>query len=548
MKLKIYAFLLGALIWSGQSMARTNGDGVYQTLVAEFYLQERDYLKSFAIYEQLAKTNNSDAVLERLFDISLVIGDLKLIEQSSAIILRKRPGDVLAGTNHLVALAGQGKRKLAEVHIKKLYQEIKANKTNMMELIKKLSLVKDKKLVNTLLEDLFVSVKADKEDWHALAAFYSLQTRYDKSLVAVEKAIALDVAWAEANILKSRILYTQGQIEQAIDFIDKFYQQYDSAQTGQAYGRMLSSVGKFEAAIKVYEKLLKDKPTLDLKDSLAGLYANLQQYKKAAEIYQGLVEEPKFKNKAGYFLGIINQELGKLELAKENLRSVSSGEYYLDARLALAGLIAQTDTVTAIKSLDDIHGVDLKTYSKVVAAKAEIYQQANDFKKAYEIYTEAVNEHYNSDLYYARAILAEKMGRIESMEEDLLTIIENDPTDVDALNALGYSLADKSDRYLEALAYIEKALKIEPGKFYILDSMGWVQYKLGRFDKALDYLLRAYKLRADPEVAAHLTEVFWHTGNKTKASKYFKLGSSLDAKHPAILRVKEILKDKGISY
>ncbi len=551
MKFKIYTFLLGMMLVSGQTLARTNGGAVYQALVAEFYLQEHEYEKSFSAYEKLAKISDSDEVLKRLSDISLVIGDLKLIEKSSAIIMAKDPNNISASTNHLVALAGQAKHQTATVHIKKLYQLIKTQKSNkfsVLEMVKKLSLVKNKKIVSTLLEQLFATIKPDKEDWFALATFYSMHSKYDEALDKVEKSIALDPSWADSSILKSRIFYTQGFADKAVDFMGKFYKQNYSLKAGEAYGRMLSSTGKFKTAVKVYEKLLQKKKTPALQDSLAGLYANLKQYKKAAKIYQSLTAEPKLNDKANYFLGIINQELGKLKQAKENLQEVTLGEYYLDARLALAGLIAKTDIKEAIESLDNIHDIDLKSYSKIVLAKAEIYQQADDLKKAYEIYTEAIDENYDSDLYYARAILAEKMGRIDSMEEDLLIIIENDPNDVDALNALGYSLADKSDRHLEALSYIEKALKIEPNKFYILDSMGWVQYKLGRFDKALSYLLQAYKRKADPEVAAHLTEVFWHTGDKTKANKYLKLGNDLNAEHPAILKVKDMLKDKGISH
>jgi tetratricopeptide (TPR) repeat protein len=114
-------------------------------------------------------------------------------------------------------------------------------------------------------------------------------------------------------------------------------------------------------------------------------------------------------------------------------------------------------------------------------------------------------------------MLAEKIGQLDVLEEDLRAILEREPENAQALNALGYTLADHTDRYEEAHELIERALALNPDDFYILDSMGWVLYRLGRLGEAIEYLKRAREIKDDPEVAAHLGEVLWVMGDKDAA-------------------------------
>jgi tetratricopeptide (TPR) repeat protein len=109
------------------------------------------------------------------------------------------------------------------------------------------------------------------------------------------------------------------------------------------------------------------------------------------------------------------------------------------------------------------------------------------------------------------------MDRLDILEEDLNAIIAQDPDNAMALNALGYTLTDRTDRYAEAYDFIKRAMDLKPNDFYILDSMGWVLYRMGRLDEAIVYLNRALKERRDPEIAAHLGEVLWVKGDKAAA-------------------------------
>ena len=118
-------------------------------------------------------------------------------------------------------------------------------------------------------------------------------------------------------------------------------------------------------------------------------------------------------------------------------------------------------------------------------------------------------------------------------------ILVADPKNAQALNALGYTLADRTTRYPEALGYIEQALALLPGDAAVLDSMGWVQYRLGDHAKALDYLRRAYQANPDAEIAAHLVEVLWASGQREEAKKIWReaLRKNPDSSH--LLKLKE---------
>jgi len=137
--------------------------------------------------------------------------------------------------------------------------------------------------------------------------------------------------------------------------------------------------------------------------------------------------------------------------------------------------------------------------------------------EAMQIYDAALHNKYNSELLYSRAMLAEKMDRLDVLEADLRQILEREPDNANALNALGYTLADRTNRFEEAEQLIDRALELRPDDHFILDSKGWVLYRLGKLDEAIQYLRRALELIPDAEVAAHLGEVLWVKGDRKEA-------------------------------
>ena len=155
---------------------------------------------------------------------------------------------------------------------------------------------------------------------------------------------------------------------------------------------------------------------------------------------------------------------------------------------------------------------------RVYRSEAEILVRKDRLMDAMSVYDVALQEFpENNDLLYARAMLAEKLNMLDVLERDLRDVLSREPNNADALNALGYTLADRTDRYEEALEFIKRAYELKPDDHYIVDSMGWIMYRLGRHDEALKYLRRAMELNNDSEIAAHLGEVLWVMGDETAA-------------------------------
>ena len=170
--------------------------------------------------------------------------------------------------------------------------------------------------------------------------------------------------------------------------------------------------------------------------------------------------------------------------------------------------------------------------------EAEILDEVERPDEARAVYDEALSVFPDDDtLLYARGLHAMKRGQIELGERDLRQIIEADPEHADALNALGYTLADQTDRFEEALALIERAHALKPEEPAILDSLGWVHYRLGDLERALDYLQQANDLLQDGEIAAHLGEVLWALGRRTEAWAVWDKAVDADPEHAYLQEV-----------
>jgi Flp pilus assembly protein TadD len=163
-------------------------------------------------------------------------------------------------------------------------------------------------------------------------------------------------------------------------------------------------------------------------------------------------------------------------------------------------------------------------------AEVQILRDTKHWGDANTLLAQA-NEKYPNDvdLLYEQSMMAEKLNRLDEMERLLRKVIELKPDHHHAYNALGYSLAERNMRLPEAKALIQKALEIAPGEPFITDSMGWVEFRIGNREEALRLLRGAYQSRPDPEIAAHLGEVLWVSGQRDEAKKVWREGRSRDS-------------------
>jgi len=167
------------------------------------------------------------------------------------------------------------------------------------------------------------------------------------------------------------------------------------------------------------------------------------------------------------------------------------------------------DWLAALPVVDDAERI------QVVQAEALLLRDAKDYRAVFEVLSRALEKMPDApDLLYDRAMAAEKLDRLDVLEQDLRRLIKLKPDHAHAYNALGYTLADRTNRLTEAVALLSQALKLSPEDPFILDSMGWALFKLKRMPEAVDHLRRAFTAKPDPEIAAHLGEALWVRNDK----------------------------------
>ncbi len=275
--------------------------------------------------------------------------------------------------------------------------------------------------------------------------------------------------------------------------------------------------------------------------TLGLLSLEAQRLDDAEKYMMMLIRLNQREGEAQYYLGRINENRRLYEKAIDWYGQVHVGEYKFDARLRIAdllGLLERTDE--AIEHLDAMLSGSQSTGSlvRIYITKGELLRGARRYEAAMEVFNTALEiVPGNSDLLYARALVAERLGRIDLLEADILQILRTEPDNAHALNALGFTLADQTDRYEEAYELLERAIEIMPDDPAIIDSWGWVHYRLGKYDEALRYLRRALSRLDDPEIAAHLGEVLWVTGDQKSAREVWQRALKEFPDDPKLLQV-----------
>src|SRR6185295_15443416 len=183
-------------------------------------------------------------------------------------------------------------------------------------------------------------------------------------------------------------------------------------------------------------------------------------------------------------------------------------------------LLKQGKLESARSHLQAITPADSAQRIQLVQAEANLLREAQAYADAYDLLGKSLEGAPDSvDLLYDQAMIAEKLDRVDVMETNLRTVMKIQPEHAHAYNALGYSLADRNQRLPEARKLIEKALELAPQDGYIIDSLGWVLFRMGQTQEAVVQLRRAYEMRPEAEVGAHLGEALWIDGKREEAQK-----------------------------
>ncbi|AOV18011.1 hypothetical protein BJI67_13925 [Acidihalobacter aeolianus] len=353
------------------------------------------------------------------------------------------------------------------------------------------------------------------------------------ALDAANKALGLQPDMSQALSLKAQAYLSLGHPQRALDILnDALSRAPDSAPLHLAYARVLVSAKEYAGARREFRWLLKRDPkNPQVLYTLGLLDFELKRDGEARRYLQQVAQSGYHVSAAEYFLGRIAERSGDMEAALDAYSNVNAGQYLFDAQVRIAYILArQGDLDQARQYLSELRASvsDQAQKIQLYLVEGDLLQNADDTPTALKMYDHALRKYPNEPrLLYARALVADGMGDLGQAEADLTRLIQINPKDAAALNALGYTLADHTQRYAEALGYIQRALALKPKDPAILDSMGWVQYKLKHYAVAKQYLERAYAQFPDPEVASHLIQTLMALGERDAAEDL--LGKALKA-------------------
>ena len=378
-----------------------------------------------------------------------------------------------------------------------------------------------------LMEALAARHPEDARARYAVALVASQRKRFALAEKALDEAIRLDPRWDKPHLLRARILGLQGRNEAAEKTLRTAARAHPTAMLFQALGQMLTRQKRYEEALQAYEQALKLKPdNPDLISTVGLLAIQTRKWDPARRSWLRLAREGNYhkQQEAWYFLGQIEELQKHPGKAIEYYRKVKEGRLLADARLRLAILEGQQGNLEeASRLFRELRLTNPQQAVQIYVTEAQLYKEQGQPERAMTIYDEAIAANPgNADLLYARGLLAADLGRIEQAERDLRAVLELQPGDADALNALGYTLAEQTDRLAEAYGYIRQALQQLPDSAAVLDSMGWVLYRMGKKREALEYLQKAAGKLQDGEIAAHLGEVLWSLDRKDEARRVWR--------------------------
>jgi tetratricopeptide (TPR) repeat protein len=357
--------------------------------------------------------------------------------------------------------------------------------------------------------------------------------RHELGIQQADVALKLERDWPEAYLLKLGAQVRAGLLAEARRTLDQaLVNSADPVMLRLSYARLLLEADQGEAAAEQYQQvLLSDENNPDARYALALLALQARQPDVAYTHLLALFESGQRRDEAAWFLAQIEEQRGNYQEAHTWYGAVTGGNRALDALLRRAYTLYKSEGLAPAQAyLASLRRRGLEIGPRLYAAEAELYYEDGQLAQALQRYDAGLREFpEDPDLLYGRAMMHAEMGNFPAAEQVLRGLLASQPDDARSLNALGYLLSNHSTRYQEAFQLIERALQLTPDDPAVIDSMGWIHYRLGNLEKALELLREAFKRDPDPEIAAHLGEVLWQLGQRESAEYVWRTAL---AEHP----------------
>lgn len=482
-----------------------NGEMLYEILVGELNIQQGQPLVGFSLLLDAARKSNDAPLFARAVEIALRerSGDGALMAARSWS--QALPKDRLANLNLLQILIALNKTSETLDPLKKEIAFSPASERNAAIRVvpRYYARVTDSKVAVEVVQKALDSYTSNAETasaaWSAIGRMQMLNANLSGALQSVQKSMATNVRADTSAPFLALELLGRG-VKEAETLVTQALTNQDKPDFPMAYVRVLIEAKRFQLAAEQALSVTQRFPTHAEAWLLLGSLQFEQGLDKQADAslqtYIGMANKAPNENTQR---GIIQAQSRRASiLAKQGKLK--------EARSLIAQLPASNDEDVRSRLMAELQL--LREYRQWQAAFDFLAQHAGD----------------DLDLLYEQAMMAEKLNQIEEMEKILRSVISKDPTYFNAYNALGFSLADRNVRLKEAKELIVKALTLAPGDPFITDSLGWVEFRLGNTSQALALLERAFKDRADAEIAAHLGEVLWQLKRESDAIAIWRQG------------------------
>lgn len=522
-----------------------SGDLLYRILVADMASQSGDYHVAAKLYQKLADKTADPRIAELATRNAIYAHDDRLALSAVKLWVRLAPKALQAREFAATLYIRAGDTNEALVQLKQILS-LSSGDNGFMAISAMLSRESNKKTAMAVMKRF---IKDYEDNPQALFSYSYVAFRSghaEAALRTIDKALKLKPKWTKAIIFRARMLLLQGKTEGAIKYLKKRVDDQPSNKDLRfAYAQALLNAKRVEQAYAQFKDVLKLNPNDgDVLFTLGVLAIQLNYVDQAEHYLERAKQVDGSSDELNYFLGQIAELKKEYDKAIKDYSAVEGGQYFFDAKVRKATLIArQGDIGTARRELRNLRAMMPQRRADAFLAEGDILREAHKYHQAFHVYSAGLNEFQgDNNLLYARAYVASKLGRLDVAEHDLHTILSREPDNAEALNALGYTLANQTTRYDEALGYIKRALKLRPDDYFVLDSMGWVQYRLGNYDEAVKYLKRAMHLSNDTEVAAHLGEVLWTMGKQDAARDVWGKALKLS---PNNKHLQEVMKAHG---
>jgi len=524
---------------------------LFDFLVGETALQRGNLDIAVSRYVKLARTTRDPRIAKRATEIALHAGNPFAAEQAATMWIELEPDSVDARQTIAALLVNMGKLEAARPHLEKLLDSEKESVGNaFMQLNQLLSRNADKAATLQLIQQLSQPYKEVPEVHFAISQAAWFANQHALALEEMQRALALRPGWEIAAVHNGRILQRNSSTD-AIEFYRDYLKNYPAANEVRiAYIRLLIGDNQNDLAREQLQ-WLSENNSEDAEIMLAvGLLATEMgdfditetSFKKALSLGY------KDTNAVHFHLGQIYEETKRPDMAMASYQMVKSGNRYLPAQIRYADLLALKGHLKeAREHLQKLPAANDQQAAHLILAEAQILRRSKADKEVFDLLNEGLKTLPDyPELLYDRALAADKLGKFNIAEQDLRKLIKLKPDNAHAYNALGYSLAERGTQLPEALKLIRKAVELSPEDPYIMDSLGWVYYRMGNFVEGLNYLNLAFAARPDPEIAAHLGEVLWVKGAKEDAKDIWRYALEKDPDNEVLLETLQRLTKKKV--